>query len=158
MTKLTEKQEKFVIAKLDGLSNTQAAISAGYPASSAAVQANKLLKTPKVIAALGENGLDASPNRGDDATEDENSKYGLRTDYKSSLDMLQHVYNNPKMSMSARMQAAIQALPYEHAKIGEKGKKEKRAEEAEKQAGEGKFQTGRPPRGRPALRAVPNGG
>ena len=151
-TKLTEKQQKFVNALLAGLPNKEAALQAGYAEASADVQASRMKSHPKVKAALQAGGY------GKRMSDDDDDDNGLRTDYKSSLDMLQHVYNNPKMSMSARMQAAIQALPYEHAKIGEKGKKEKRAEEAEKQAGEGKFQTGRPPRGRPALRAVSNGG
>lgn len=150
-TKLTEKQQKFVDGLLAGMPNKEAALQAGYAEASADVQASRMKSHPKVKAALQAGGYG---KRMSDEGDDENSKYGLRTDYKSSLDMLQHVYNNPKMTMTARMQAAIQALPYEHAKIGEKGKKEKRAEEAEKQAGEGKFQTGRPPRGRPALRAV----
>src|SRR3546814_4158780 len=59
----------------------------------------------------------------------------MRPKYASSLALLQDTYNNPDMPESVRMRAAEQALPYEHARMGEHGKKEKAKERAKEIAG-----------------------
>src|SRR3546814_20216086 len=62
----------------------------------------------------------------------------MRPKYASSLALLQDTYNNPDMPESVRMRAAEQALPYEHVRMGEQGKKEKANERAKEIAGHGK--------------------
>jgi phage terminase small subunit len=62
-----------------------------------------------------------------------------------SLDFLRGVMNDVSQKPELRVRAAITIAQYEHAKPGEGGKKESRAEAA-KFAGEGKFGAGGPPR------------
>jgi phage terminase small subunit len=50
--------------------------------------------------------------------------------YEDPLQFLRDMVNNKKLSMSMRSRAAEQLLPYTHARIGEKGKKEKRQDDA----------------------------
>lgn len=61
------------------------------------------------------------------------------------LDYLLAVMRSPRASKSARLQAAIQAAPYMHAKPAPLAKKAGKAEEAKK-AGAGKFGASAPPR------------
>ena len=62
-----------------------------------------------------------------------------------SLDFLRGVMNDLSQKPELRVRAAITIAQYEHAKPGEGGKKESRAEAA-KTAGVGKFGTGGAPR------------
>lgn len=83
----------------------------------------------------------------------------MKDKYGSSLELMQHTYNNPRMPPALRFEAAKQALPYEHGKVGEVGKKQQRQDKAESVAG--KRGPGRPPkfapRKPPALRVVGGG-
>lgn len=58
------------------------------------------------------------------------------------------VMNNPEAEPRARIDAAKALLPYTHAKIGEGGKKDQKAEAAKKASG-GKFAATAPPKLRP---------
>ena len=59
-----------------------------------------------------------------------------------SLSYLQSVYNDRGEEVEVRMNAAKAALPYEHGKVAEKGKKETKADEAKATAsGASKFGT-----------------
>ena len=59
-----------------------------------------------------------------------------------SLSYLQSVYSDPCEEVEVRMNAAKAALPYEHGKVAEKGKKETKADEAKATAASGsKFGT-----------------
>src|SRR3546814_9607701 len=96
--------------------------------ASADVRASELMRRPEIKAAIKAAGVTiatgakAAPSR-------------MRPKYASSLALLQDTYNNPDMPESVRMRAAEQALPYEHARMGEQGKKEKAKERAKEIAG-----------------------
>ena len=70
----------------------------------------------------------------------------MKPKYETSLHLLQDLYNNPKAPPGLRFEAAKQALPYEHAKLGEQGKKAAAKEKAKEIAGSSKFQKKQPPR------------
>lgn len=121
MSQLTEKQAAFVANKAAGMSNVDAATAAGYSEKCAGTSAGKLMMRKDIVAMIE----DARGDLGKTGEE-----CGMRDNYASSLAFLQHAYNNPKLSKSMRMQAAAAALPYEHAKMGEQGKKEKAKDRA----------------------------
>jgi phage terminase small subunit len=68
----------------------------------------------------------------------------MKDHYGSSLELMQHSYNNPLLPPGLRFEAAKQALPYEHGRIGEKGKKEDKKDRA-KDVAKGRFGTKQPP-------------
>lgn len=162
MTQFTTKQRAYVEARANGHNITQAALHAGYSPAGANRQGSLLEKQPAIKKAIAAAKRKASTLRdhmevhvgtrgkvdgiGDDDRPRMKSKYG------SSLELLQHTYNNPRMPDSVRLRAAEQALPYEHGRIGEKGKKETAKEKAHAIATgggsqrRGKFQTKEPPK------------
>jgi len=79
----------------------------------------------------------ADPDNEDGLTDEQRA--GL-----APLDYLLAVMRSPTASKSARMQAAIQAAPYMHAKPAPMGKKEGRQKDAEKVAG--RFNAAAPPK------------
>lgn len=121
--KLTPKQRLFVNAKAEGATNRDAAMLAGYSATAANTRASELMRRPEIKAAI--------KKAGGVVTKPANESRMLPR-YGSSLDLLQHTYNNPLMPDAMRIRAAEQALPYEHAKVGELGKKAKAKDAAEK--------------------------
>lgn len=132
MTKMTPKQAAFIANKAAGLNNRAAAEAAGYTMASADVRASELMRRPDIKAAIKV----AAKSQGVAITTDAKAAPSrMRPKYASSLALLQHTYNNPDMPESVRMRAAEQALPYEHARIGEQGKKEKAKERAKEIAG-----------------------
>lgn len=71
---------------------------------------------------------------------------GLTDEQRGGMTPLEYmlaVMRSPKSSRTARMQAAIQAAPYVHAKPAPLGKKELKAEEAKKPS---RFSTAAPPK------------
>lgn len=144
MADFTEKQSQFIANKVAGMQNRDAAIAAGYSERSADTQAGKLMMRDDITDAIG-------LARGDAA--DDSDDAGMRTDYPDSLSFLQDAYNNPKLSKSMRLSAAVAALPYEHAKLGEQGKKEKAKDRAREASQRPKFAAKHPP----TLRAIDGG-
>lgn len=148
---LSEKMKKFAQAVVDGLSNKEAAISAGYAEKTASQQGSKLRKDPEIsvyIEKLKANKegrsltsekpkvkpMGASSYEDEDPIEDQYS-----TD--DPLDFLINVMKNGGNEMMLRVNAARAALPYVHGKVAEKGKKETKADEAKKATQGGKFGT-----------------
>lgn len=87
------------------------------------------------------------------AADDAKAARPHETHYANSLALLQDTYNNPAMPESVRQRAAEQALPYEPARMGEVGKKEKAKDRAHAIAGQrSKFTPKSAP---PQLRVVP---
>lgn len=123
VNKLTDKQRAFVANKAAGMPHRAAAIEAGYAENAAEVTAAKLVKRKDIKDAI------AAARKALGATEEKDTPR-LRDNYSSSLELLRDVYNNPRMSDSVRIDAAFKALPYEHARIGESGKKAKAKERA----------------------------
>ena len=143
---LTAKMKAFAQAVVDGLSNKDAAISAGYSEKSAMQQGSKLAKIPEVIAYIDQfksvkkltskkpkvNSVDNGEN--DNPLDEEN--YAKDDPLQFLLDVM-----NKSDDMFMRVNAAKAALPYVHGKVADKGKKEAKAEEAKKAAQSGKFGT-----------------
>lgn len=148
---LSEKMKKFAQAVVDGLSNKEAAISAGYAEKTASQQGSKLRKDPEISVYIEKlkadkegrsltsekpkvKAIETSSYEDDDPLEDQYS-----TD--DPLDFLINVMKNGGNEMMLRVNAARAALPYVHGKVAEKGKKETKADEAKKATQGGKFGT-----------------
>ncbi len=148
---LSEKMKKFAQAVVDGLSNKEAAISAGYAEKTASQQGSKLKKDPEIIVHIEKlkadkegrsltsekpkvKPIETSSCEDEDPIEDQYS-----TD--DPLDFLINVMKNGGNEMMLRVNAARAALPYVHGKVAEKGKKETKADEAKKATQGGKFGT-----------------
>jgi phage terminase small subunit len=137
-TRLTEKQRAFIASKAAGDTNRDAAMAAGYTMASADVRAAELMRRPEIKAAI------KAVTKATQARDDDSPK--MLSKYKSSLVLLQHCYNNPRMTDSQRIAAATTALPYEHARMGETGKKQSAKDNARViSRGRGKFATKSPP-------------
>lgn len=133
MKQLTDKQRAFVAAKQAGCTNRDAAIAAGYSVAAASTTADKLMANPAIRKELKE------PAKVTPGIPDMPRKH-----YADSLSFLQDVMNHASLPIAVRADAAKQLLPYQHARMGEQGKKEKAKDRAHKVAG-GKFTPKRPP-------------
>lgn len=148
---LSEKMKKFAQAVVDGLSNKEAAISAGYAEKTASQAGSKLRKDPEISVHIeklkadkeGRNltsekpkvkPIEASSYEDEDPIEDEYS-----TD--DPLDFLISVMKNGGNEMMLRVNAARAALPYKHGKIADQGKKQTKEDAAKKATQGGKFGT-----------------
>lgn len=148
---LSEKMKKFAQAVVDGLSNKEAAISAGYAEKTASQAGSRLSKDPEISVYIEKlkadkegrsltsekpkvKPIEASSYEDEDPIEDQYS-----TD--DPLDFLINVMKNGGNEMMLRVNAARAALPYVHGKVAEKGKKETKADEAKKATQGGKFGT-----------------
>lgn len=143
MSKLTDKQKHFIQAMIGGVPQTQAAINAGYAPSSAAVTASQLMKRPDIKAAIRAGGGTTTAKK---VTKPSAEVDSMKRKFGSSLELMQATYNDVDMPFGIRFEAAKQALPYEHGKIGEKGKKEAKKDAAQAVvSGRNKFGTKKPP-------------
>ncbi len=133
--RLTEKQRLFVVNKQAGCTNRDAAVAAGYAVGSASAAADKLMAMPAIRAALKQP-VDAklvTPKM-------------PREKYTDAKQFLLDVMNLATLPIAMRVDAAKQLLPYQHARMGETGKKEKANEKARGIArGKHKFATKQPP-------------
>lgn len=136
---LTEKQRQFIAGKIAGVANRDAAIAAGYSVAGAAVAADKLMKNPAVLAAI----TAGAPNVSSKAN---TVPVMPREKYADPKVFLLDVMNMATLPIAVRADAAKQLLPYQHAKMGEIGKKETKTRNAKAIAtGRGKFSTKAPP-------------
>jgi phage terminase small subunit len=146
MANLTEKQAAFVSGKLAGLPHREAAIHAGYAASSAEQTATKLMRHPSIKAALrkGKRVSDAGFKRrqevddeldgvGESAQLERNQMPQER--YEDSMEFLKDAMNLRTLPIAARADYAKALLPFQHAKVGDKGKKQTAKERAAEIAG-----------------------
>ena len=154
---LTTKQRAFVDAVRGGASHKDAAIAAGYAASSASVAGSRLAKHPNVIAALAASPINKNVNgvartahanlppqdagESDDAAAFDFSKAMTFTDPKAFLIATMNDYD---ADAKLRVDAAKALMPFIHPRKGEGGKKEEK-EDAAKKAGRGKFGAAPPP-------------
>lgn len=130
MNKLTVKQRKFVQAKLQGKSNKDAAIEAGYSERSAGMMGSQLMQNPTIKVCLdsliqsdlGDGG--ASMPLVSAVLEQELEKFA------DPLEYLRSVYTDHRQPEKLRIEAAKAALPYVHGKVGDVGKKQSREDEA----------------------------
>jgi len=140
---LTEKMKAFALAKMQGKSNKEAAILAGYSEGSAQSRGSQLASNPEVVAYLaslnlqGGGGIDHMP-LGEAAI---NAEIKDMKDVNTALEFFQYLYRKPSIPLKIRMEAARNALPYETGKVAEKGKKEQRKQLAKEATQGGKFAT-----------------
>jgi phage terminase small subunit len=157
---LNDTQRKFVEATLRGAGPKEAAIAAGLSPDTAGPAGARMRKHAKVIAALEAVGFATpgapqvvrapAPPRPEAEQEPELDDLPQTTD---SLEFLEAVQANPRIPLGRRMEAAKTLLPFQHAKIGEKGKKETKADGAKQAAaGTDAYATRKPPK----LTAVSN--
>lgn len=134
---MTKKQRRFIELKAMGVANKEAAIQAGYAPNSADVTAGKLMMRADVREAIEQGQASSSVDK---------SQGMPRAHYPDSLTFLMDAMNNAALPVPMRMDAAKSLLPYQHARLGEKGKKEQRKENAATLAGAKRFAVGKPPR------------
>lgn len=139
MTKLTEKQQAFVVNKIAGVANRDAAIAAGYSITGAAVAADKLMHNPAVRKAIEAATPSSSSAPGSTMPRDE---------YIDPLPFLMDVMNHKGLPLAMRTDAAKQLLPYHHTRKGELGKKELAQQQAHDAVNEPRslFSPRRPPK------------
>ena len=161
---LTPKKQAFVSAKRGGASNKDAAIAAGYAASSAPQAGARLAKDPYVIAALdapavnkkvnkfvkGDAPQKASESRAAPKEEAEQGNGDASFDFSKAMrfsdpkEFLLATMNDFETDSKLRVDAAKALMPFIHPRKGEGGKKEEK-ENAAKFASKGKFGASLPP-------------
>ncbi|MDR5777543.1 MULTISPECIES: terminase small subunit [unclassified Caballeronia] len=146
---LTNKQRLFVEAYLVDGKGKNAAVAAGYSQRTASIEANRLLKNPRVLAEIERRKklldrpakVDANLASVAAAAGFDISKAVATRD---ALEFLIAVFNDPMTEPKLRVDSAKAVVPYQHAKKGEGGKKELRDEAAKKVAS--KFAPAAPPK------------
>lgn len=161
---LTPKKQAFVSAKREGASNKDAAIAAGYAASSAAQAGARLAKDAFVIAALSAPAVNKKVNKfvkggapptakgsvaasGEDAAEEHgDASFDLSKAMRFSdpKEFLLATMNDFETDSKLRVDAAKALMPFIHPRKGEGGKKEERQKAAEQVAS--KFSRQAPPK------------
>ncbi|WP_374979020.1 terminase small subunit [Pseudomonas solani] len=154
---LTDKKRRFVDARAGGASNKEAAIAAGYAASSASAAGSRLAKDPQIIEELDKRSrvkaakvqlpAAAPPVEAPAQVGDDDQGGEILTNLPSTEDpllWLLYLMNEPNAKVFDRRNAAQAALPYIHGKKGDQGKKDQKAAAA-KEAAKGKFGTSKPP-------------
>lgn len=154
---LNPTDEKFLQATLRGATPKEAAIAAGLSEKSARVAGARMRKKKCIIDALAVIGIAtpgipaAVPAATHQDPEDEEEPIDDLPKTEDSLEFLEAVVANPRIPLGRRMEAAKTLLPFQHAKIGEKGKKETKADGAKQTAaGSDVYATRKPP----SLKAV----
>lgn len=141
---LTPTQELFFQATLRGEKPEQAAISAGL--KSPKPSGFRMRKHPAIVAALAAVGISTSgvkpskPGSTESASEEDAAAELATIEIPETEDpkvFLTALMNSPKAGVKARLEAAKALLPFEHSKIGEKGKKATKADGAAAAAAEG---------------------
>ena len=156
---LNPTDEKFLAATLRGATPEEAAIAAGLSEKTARVAGARLRKKPAIVEALAAIGIStpgapvAGPKVTHSEPEPEEEPIDDLPKTEDSLEFLEAVVANPRIPLGRRMEAAKTLLPFQHAKIGEKGKKETKADSAKQTAAGGNAYATRKP---PSLKAVPN--
>lgn len=167
---LTAKSKAFAQAVVDGMSNKDAAISAGYSEKTAMQQGSKLAKLPEVIACIEKLKADKKLTSKDEKLTSSKPKPSasaqvvkvekIESSHEQAhgqfvgrdeiaygakddpLEYLKSVWTDESEDPKLRLDAAKAAMPYIHGKVAEKGKKETKADEAKAAAkGGGKFGT-----------------
>lgn len=164
---LTEMQQQFVVNKAAGIKNREAAIAAGFSPKSADVQAGRLMGRADIKKAIAKakrdmrSGVTDKPDV-DDADMDDTAKKNRmpKANYRDPLVFLTDVMNHKHLPIAMRADAAFKMLPYMHARIADKGKKESKKDRAKELSGAGakpgakpRFATKQPP----PLRVVDGG-
>lgn len=158
MKKLTEMQEQYARNRAAGVTQKEAAIAAGYAAISADRQGSVLDKRDDIKKAIARYKKEMKrgqhtdlDDKADAVDENEKKRQMPRAKYDDPIQFLEDLMNHKHMPVAMRADAAKQLLPYKHARIGEKGKKESAKDRAKEIANGGrgatkpKFATKSPP-------------
>ena len=161
---MTEKMQAFADGKVAGLSHHDAVVQAGYSPRGADQTATKLMRHPDVKAAIKKG--KARTISAACGSKDEDDQQGLSSKaprmpkkrYTDSMEFLMDAMNHEQLPIAARADYAKSLLQYQHAKIGETGKKESARDKARDIARgtggkRGKFETMQGPQ----LRAIDGG-
>lgn len=149
---LNESQEKFFKATLRGEKPEQAAISAGLSPKTAKAAGYRMRKHPAIVAALAAVGIGtksgpAAKEKPEETGEEPDIVTVEIPETDDPKAFLIALMNSPKAGVKARLEAAKALLPFEHSKMGEKGKKVTKEEGAKELAGGGNvYATRRPPK------------
>lgn len=140
---LNESQELFFKATLRGEKPEQAAISAGLSPKTAKAAGFRMRKHPAIVSALAAVGIGtkAAPSGKPEANAEESEPDIMTIDIpetEDSLVFLGALMNCPKAGVKARLEAAKALAPFQHPRVGEKGRKESKQDQADQTKG-GKF-------------------
>lgn len=159
---MNESQELFFKATLRGEKPHQAALSAGLAPGSAKAAGFRMRKHPAIVAALAAVGIatknvkppkaSGTPGETEDPAQADLATVEIAETEDPKV-FLTALMNCPSAGVKARLEAAKALLPFEHSKIGDKGKKETKADGAKQTAAGGDAYSTRKP---PSLKAVPN--
>jgi phage terminase small subunit len=148
---LTQKKRLYVQARLGGKNQTDSAIFAGCPESTARQAASRYEKDPEVIAHMarivaGEPEPTPKPKPRPKIEKEVFQRQEVPETLRVSdpLEYMRRVMDNETEDPKLRMEAAKTLAAYLHAKPGEKGKKEQKQEDAERVAS--RFRASMPPK------------
>ncbi len=142
---LTAKMKAFVHAKVQGKSNKEAAIAAGFSEKSAGSKGSQLMQNPEVLTYL--DGLLKSGGEGAGheslplVQAAKEAEFKALESIEDPLEGLKHIWKNPNADIKHRIEALKAALPYTRGKVGEVGIKQGREDAADGVAKSGKFAT-----------------
>jgi len=162
MRKPTDKQRIFAENYVMGMTKQAAAIAAGYAPAHAMVQGAKMMQNATVKAAIRKLRAEmvAPDERVDFDTpldrkeQDAAARNAMPRDidgepYGDAMEFLTDLMNKAGAPLAMRARAAEQLLPYQHARVETKGKKESRKDRAAEVAGEGEKGSSTRKNGRP---------
>lgn len=144
---LTAKQAAFVAAYLVDSNGKRAAIKAGYSKAGAEVAASRLLRHPKVAAALKKAKSEAAAAPAPAKPDQSAARFDLASamQHKDPRAFLLAAMNDLDLEPKLRIDAAKSLMPFEYAKKGEGGKKDDQASR-QKAAAAGKYGVRQGPR------------
>jgi Phage terminase, small subunit len=140
---ITEKMRAYAVNKAAGLKNKEAAIAAGFSPKTADIQAARLNGHPEVKKAIAaakrdmRKGVIDKPDVPEADLSDEAAHRNKmpKAKYTDALEFLVDAMNHKHLPIAARADYAKALLPYQHARIAEKGKKETKKDRAQQIAG-----------------------
>lgn len=154
---LTTKKRRFAESKVGGATNKEAAIAAGYAASSASAAGSRLIKDPDVIecieklnaqlavkSAAAESAGQAEDCQGPEQSESGGEYLDSIPYTEDPLTWLLALMNEPQAKVFDRRNAAQKAVDFIHSKKSDAGKKAAKNEAAKQVAG-GKFAAAKAP-------------
>jgi phage terminase small subunit len=144
------KKRLFADAVLAGKSNKDAAIAAGYSAATASAAGSRLVKDKDVVLYLAAQRIqqESKPKAEPPAPEEKSvPKFDVEsmTNFTDPKAFLIAAMNDGRTEPKLRVDAAKALMPFVHAKVGEAGKKDAKADAAKK-VGAGKFAATAPPK------------
>lgn len=148
---LTAKKRLFADAVLAGKANKDAAIEAGYSAATASAAGSRLVKDRDVALYLAAHRIQheskpkSVPPKPGAAPNAVDFDLGAMTTFTDPKAFLVAAMNDGRTEPKLRVDAAKALMPFVHAKLGEAGKKDVKADAAKK-AGTGKFASAAPPK------------